>query len=420
MIDRRTFIGGLGGGLAAATMGWADAAKPKRMAIVTTEWRYHSHAWHMGERFLVGYPNRGKWHQPPLEVVSAYVDQKPDNDLSVSRSKEFGFPIYPTIAEALRCGGKELAVDAVLIIGEHGDYARNEIGQKLYPRYEFFKQTVDVFKKDGKSAPVFNDKHLSWKWEWAKEMAETSREMGFPFLAGSSLPVTWRMPSIDMPYDAEVGEVMCVAIGGVDSYDFHALETIQCMAERRRGGETGVAWVEALRGDGVWKRMEAGSFDKGGWSPRLFEACLCRSQTLAQPETFSHRYPTVEQTRKWVKEPVVYRFQYNDGVKATMLLMNGLVGDFTFAAQLEGEEEPLSTLFYLPPNPNVVYSAALMSKAEETFLTGKAAYPVERTLLTSGLVEAGMKSLAKGQQRIETPYMKVRYQAPRESQFWLS
>ena len=75
--------------------------------------------------------------------------------------------------------------------------------------------------------------------------------------------------------------------------------------------------------------------------------------------------------------------------------MNGLVDDFTFAGQLKGETEPLSTLFYLPPNPNVVYSAALMSKAEEMFLTGKAPYPVERTLLTSGLVAAGMQSLRR-------------------------
>ena len=174
MLDRRTFLGAMGGTLAASSFSWAQPTPRKRMAIVTTEWRYGSHAWHMGERFLVGYPNNGRWHQPPFDVVSVYVDQQPDNDLSRRRSKEFGFPIYPSIAEALRCGGKELAVDAVLVIGEHGDYPRNEIGQKLYPRYEFFKQVVEVFKKDGKTAPVFNDKHLSWKWEWAKEMAETS------------------------------------------------------------------------------------------------------------------------------------------------------------------------------------------------------------------------------------------------------
>jgi hypothetical protein len=228
------------------------------------------------------------------------------------------------------------------------------------------------------------------------------------------------MPDIDMPYGSEIDEVMCVAMGGVDSYDFHALEVIQCMAERRRGGETGVQWVQGLRGEAVWRALEAGSWQNGGWSPRLFQACLCRSQTLAQPDTFSHRYPTAEQMQAWVKDPVVYRFVYNDGLRATMLLMNGLVGDFTFAAQLAGRNEPLSTLFYLPPNPNVVYSAALMSKVEEMFLTGKVAYPVERTLLTSGLLEAGVQSLARQPNRIETPHLNVRYEAPRQSTFWQS
>ena len=179
--------------------------------------------------------------------MSTYVDQFPENDLSRARSQEFGFPLYPTIAEALRCGGDKLDVDAVLLVGEHGKYPVNELGQTLYPRYEFFKEIVEVFKQDGRTVPVFNDKHLSWKWEWSKEMVDTAHAMGFPLLAGSSLPVTWRMPSIDMPYGAEIEEVMCVAIGGVDSYDFHALETIQCMVERRRGGETGVDWLQAMR-----------------------------------------------------------------------------------------------------------------------------------------------------------------------------
>lgn len=417
-IDRRAFLGAVGGTLAATSLGWASSNQPKRLAIVTTEWRFHSHAWHMGERFLMGYPINGSWHQPPIEVVSVYVDQVPENDLSRSRSEEFGFPIYPTVAEALRCGGDQLAVDAVLIIGEHGNYPDNEFGQKKYPRYEFFKQVTDVFRKDGRSLPVFNDKHLSWNWDWAKEMVDISRELNFPFLAGSSLPVTWRMPSIDMPYDAEVEEMMCVAIGGVDSYDFHALEVMQCMAERRKGGETGVKWVEALRGDAVWKAKDSGGWASGGWNPELFESCLCRSQTLAQPETFSHRFPTPQQMREWVADPVAYRFEYRDGLKGTMLLMNGLVGDFTFAAKLKGQPEPLSTLFYLPPNPNVVYSAALMSNAEEMFLTGEAPYPIERTLLTTGLVAAGMQSLAQGQRRLDTPYLEVAYQAPRESLFW--
>jgi hypothetical protein len=415
MLTRRSFLGTVGVGLAASP--FALAAEPtvpkrRRLAVVTTEWRYHSHAWHMAERFLVGYPTNGRWHRPPLDVAAAYVDQKPENDLSRSRSAEFGFPIYSSISEVLRGGGDKLAVDAVLLIGEHGDYPKSEFGQTKYPRYEFFKQVTDVFRKDGRSVPVFNDKHLSWKWDWAKEMVEISRELGFALIAGSSLPVTWRMPAIDVPYGAEIEELLCVAIGSIDSYDFHALEVIQCMAERRRGGETGVVALQALRGESVWQAMEAGAWDR-----RLFEACLSRSHTLAQPKTYSHRYPTLAQMRDWVKEPIAYQFEYADGAKATMLLMNGLVGDFTFAARLKGDAEPLSTLFHLPPNPNVVYSAALMAKAEETFLTGKSLYPIERTLLTTGLVEAGVRSLARGQQRLETPHLAIRYQAPRESTF---
>ncbi len=415
-MNRRTFVGLAGAALATTPFALAQGKPRKRLAIITTEWRHFSHAWHMGTRFLVGYPINGRWHRPDIDVVSAYVDQFPKGDLSRRRAKEFGFKIHPTIAEALRCGGKKLAVDAVLIIGEHGDYPVNEFGQKKYPRYEFFKSVVDVFRTDQATTPVFNDKHLSWKWEWAKEMAETSRSMGFPFLAGSSLPVTWRMPSVDLPYGAETEEVMCVAMGGVDSYDFHALETIQCMAERRKGGETGVKWLEAVRGDAAWDAMKKGTFAAGGWSPDLFDACLSRSQTLRQTESFSHRLPTPGMIRAMVKDPVVYRYEYRDGLRATMLLLNGLVGDFTFAAKLKGRQEPLSTLFYLPPNPNVVYSAALMSKAEETFLTGKAPYPIERTQLTAGLVEAGCQSLTKGK-RLETPHLTVKYTAPRKSQF---
>ncbi|MFN0021666.1 MAG: twin-arginine translocation signal domain-containing protein [Pirellulaceae bacterium] len=423
MLDRRDFL--VAGAATAAGFAFAPLARGqepakegrKKLAVVTTLWNYRSHAWHMAERFLGGYPLKGKWHRPPFDVVSAYVDQRPEGDLSAKRAAESGFKVYGSVAEALRNGGDKLAVDAVLLIGEHGNYPLSEIGQKKYPRYELFQEIVKVFEKDGRTTPVFNDKHLSWNFDWAKKMVEQSKQLGFPFLAGSSLPVTWRMPAIDMPLGAEVEEIVVVAMGNVDIYDFHALETLQCMAERRKGGETGVVSMHALRGPAVWDAMKAGSWKAGGWDPKLFESCLSRSHTLAQAESYSHRYPTQKQIEEFVKEPVAYRFEYADGLKATMLLMNGLVDDFNFAARLKGEKEPLSTLFQLPPNPNVVYSAGLMSKAEEMFTTGKAPYPVERTLLTSGLVSAGMRSLFEGQKKIETPNLAIKYQPAKESQF---
>lgn len=411
MTSRRSFLAS-SAAFAAGSSGRAAEPNRKKLAVVTNVWTYRSHAWHMAERFLHGYPTRGRWHHPPFEVVAAYVDQKPKGDLSADRAKEFGFAIYPTVEEAICRGGVKLAVDAVLVIGEHGNYPKNEFGQIQYPRYQYFKKIADVYAKSGRTAPIFNDKHLSWKFDWAKEMVATSRAMKFGFCAGSSLPVTWRMPSIDMPFGAEVDEAMCVAFGGLDVYDFHALETIQCMVERRRGGETGVAAVQAFRGDAVWKALASGN-----WGAGLFEACLARSQTLAQAATLSHRYPTAAQMKQWVKDPVAYRIEYADGLKATMLLLNGLVQDFTFAARLKGKREPLSTLFHLPPNPNVAYSAELMARAERTFLTNESPTPIERTLLTSGLTAAGLQSLAEGGKRWATPHLAVKYQVGEAPQF---
>ncbi len=387
MLTRRTLLGAFGASLIPAPLTFAaeTAAPPKRLAVVTTTWHYRSHAWHMAERFMAGYPVNGRWHQPPFKVVSAYVDQQPKGDLAAGRAAEFGFRIYPTIAEALQLGGNELAVDAVLIIGEHGNYPKSEYQQTKYPRYEFFKQVTDVYRRSGRTAPVFNDKHLSWNWDWAKEMVDISRELKFGFAAGSSLPVTWRMPAIDMPYDAKVEELLCVAMGGVDSYDFHALEVIQCMASDARAARP-ASWRckrSAARRCGTPWRPAAGRRAVGIRS--CLQLVLRGRKTLQQGESFSHRYPTPEQIRKWVKDPIAYRIEYADGVKATMLLMNGLVGDFTFAARLAGQAEPLSTLFYLPPNPNVTYSASLMAQAEATFLTGRAPCPIERTLLTAVL-----------------------------------
>ena len=178
---------------------------PIRVAVVATVYRYLSHAQHIVDRFLIGYPLAGAWHKPNIKVVSLYVDQKPEGDQSSLRAKEFGFEVYPTIGETLRCGTARLSADAVLIIGEHGDYPVNDKGQVTYPRYEFFKQCVEVFDQSGRAVPVYNDKHLSYSFEKAKWMVDQGKRLKFPMLAGSSLPVTWRLPDVEMPTNTSPG-----------------------------------------------------------------------------------------------------------------------------------------------------------------------------------------------------------------------
>src|SRR4026209_2038871 len=200
----------------------------KRVAIVATVYRYLPHAQHIGDRFLVGYPRGGGWHTPDMRVVSLTVDKNPDGDQSAARAKEFDFQVYPPIAETLRCGGSKLAVDAVLVIGEQGDYKRNDKGQGLYPRYEFVKQCVEVFEKDGVAVPLYNDKHLSYSFEQAKWMVDASKRLKFPMLAGSSLPVTWRLPDIELPLNCEIESALMVGNGESDAMDYHHPEALQC------------------------------------------------------------------------------------------------------------------------------------------------------------------------------------------------
>ena len=401
-------------------------SRPKIAALVSV-YHKHAHAQHIVDRFLEGYGWNGRHHRPEMDVVSLYVDQakpKPAEpkesdrwDLAAERAGRFPFlEVYPTVADALTLGGDGLAVDGVLLIAEHGDYPNNDRDQTLWPRYEIFRQMVSVFRAAGRGVPVFNDKHLSWNWEWAREMYDISREMGFPFMAGSSLPVTWRVPDVEMPDGAQVEEALCVGCGWIDGGDFHGYETIQAMVERREGGEKGVKWIQAYRGDAFWK-----AYEEGVWSKELVEACLCRTISLGQARPgFNHVYPTIDEMRDLVKDPWAYQYEHLDGLRCTMIALNGLAGgSWSFAARLKGREEPLSTYMHLPMPPGLAnFFSPLANNIEQMFLTGKETYPVERTLLTTGLTAAGVESLHRDQQRVETPHLDIAYRPSAESTHW--
>ncbi len=391
----------------------APGAAPRRLAVVTTIYRYLSHAQHIADRFLVGYPYEGRWRRPNMRIASLHVDQKPEGDQSGDRAREFGFDVHDTVAGALRCGTDRLAVDAVLIIGEHGEYPKNDKGQILYPRHEFFKECVEVFEQDGVAVPVFNDKHLSYSFEKASEMVADSRRLGFPLLAGSSLPVTYRLPDVELPLDCRIDEALMVGVGGSDAMDYHALEGMQCMVERRRGGETGVMAVQMLEGDAVWRAGE-----EGRWSRELLEAALSRSDTpCGLPEEDGRTLDLLGngELPRLAKNPAAYFIEYRDGLRGTLLMLNGALRDYCFAARVEGYDAPVSTQFFLSPTPNVTYSACLVAKIVEMIENGRAPFPPERTLIVCGILESCLDSRVQGHRRLETPHIDVAYRPPEES-----
>jgi hypothetical protein len=440
-----------------------------RLAILGSTYRHGSNLQTIADRFLVGYPCEGDWHMPNVKVVSVYVDERirrataapnefqlaitgkarrpqppkpiPPNggrhalderwepmapsseeqgltsDLSPARAQQFGFRLCHNIPEAIRCGGDRIAVDAVLTVVEQCDdypYPRNNRGQILLPRYDFFQQCVYVFETEKHSVPYFNHKQLSFSFIEAQSMVKTAERLKFPLMAGSSMPVTWRLPDVDIPLGARVQEAVMVGVGAIDDMDFDALEAMQCMLERRKGGETGVKAVQLLEGDDVWTAGQAGR-----WSKDLLTSALSRSDTPLGLTLLDGRNQDLVgdgALPRLVKDPAAYCIEYTDGTKSTLLMLNGAIRDFNISARLAGQEL-VSTQFFMPPAPNETYSACLAAKIDQMYQTRATPYPIQRGLLTTGVLEACLNSRHHLNQRLETPQLIGGYQSPTESQY---
>jgi len=394
-VRRREFVG--------AALAWAAPSAGetrKKIAALSTAYHVRSHSDNFITRFLEGYWINEKFHEPPCEIASLYLAQIHPADIGYRLASAYGFPVVKSIEEALTLGTGKLAVDGVLLIAEHGDYPHNEKNQQLYPRFEFFEQVVSVFKKSGRSGPVFVDKHLSYDWTKARRMYDWSRELKFPLMAGSSVPVTFRRPPLDPPLGVELESALAVGGGWVaDGGIFHNLEAMQALAERRKGGESGVRAVQLLRGQAVWQAVE-----RGAWSKDLMFAALKRGLKVepGRPED--------------VKDPVLCLLEYRDGFKAGALMLGGLVNEYLVALRVKGRQEPDATLCYVPVENSNNFSA-LVHAIVHMFRTGELLYPVERTLLTTGALAYLMESGYRGQKRLETPDVKIAYKAPRQSYF---
>ena len=393
------FQGGLAARPAAAPLAGAAAVAAgaqgtPRVAAIITEYRPWSHADVIVGRFIQGYSLDVSPHWPPVSVRSMYIDQFPETDLSRPLSRRYGIPIARTIREAILGPGGEVAVDGVVLIGEHGDYPRNDREQILYPRRRFFDESVDALVEGKRIVPVFNDKHLAARWEDARAMYARAREHSIPFLAGSSLPLAWRRPWLEIPLGSGIDEALSVGYGDTEAYGYHALEALQCMIERRRGGESGVAAVQCIEGPGVWEAMRAGRFSRD-----LLVAALRTHEQPLPGEGMEERCP----------KPIAFFIEHTDGLRSTCLVLNGLSSRFLFAARLAGCVEPVACEFWLQ-EPTFGHFSYLSNAIIEMLRTGKPPYPVERTVIATGVLSAAMDSRFEKGRRIETPELKIPYQ----------
>lgn len=382
----------------------AAAGKRPKIAAIVTIYHHYSHADVLIGRLLAGYSANAVWTASNTDVVSLHADQvPPKTDMSRDLAARNGFRIYPSVREALTLGGKSLAVDGVVFIGEHGDYPTNDVGQILYPRYELFSQILDVYEESGRSVPTFFDKHFSYSWEKASALYKRAKKIGFPFMAGSSIPLTIRVPAIEPALETPITEAVALGYGAPDAYGFHTLEGLQCMVERRRGGETGIASVQFLAGDAVtaWRNSS-----HGAWSTPLFEPLFEQARHVR--ESASASLPEEHSSQS-----VLFVLNYRDGLKAAVLLLTQDVG-FSTAFRTAGNAKPVWTSYATPVDRPLPNWDGMAYCVDRFLSTGVAPNPVERTLLTTGALSFCFESKRTGKQ-VETPALDIHYHAPTHS-----
>ncbi len=384
----------------------------KKIAAIVTTFFPGSHADLLVSRFVKGFPTGTGMVEPGVDVVSMYIDQAHPQDIGVELARDHGIELFPSIRSALALRQPprghwptapgweigELAVDGVLIIAEHGDYAPNERGRQMYPRRHFFEQVCGMIALSGRAVPVFNDKHLAYSWDDARWMYDRAAELDIPFMAGSSLPVTGRTPELEHEAGTQIDEALSLGHfhaypNGLDSYGFHGLEALQCMVERRRRGETGIAAVRCIEGLAVWEAAE-----RGLWPRDLAAEAESR---IAEVEPGRMEDNCVR--------PALFELEYADGLRAFTLMLDRHVKGFAYAARVSGEA--VSTGFHTLGSHGGEPFTAQGLAIQEMFLAGRPQYPVERTLLTTGAHAALMDSRHLGGTRIETPWLAIPYTA---------
>jgi len=382
-----------------------SAARRKKIAAIVTVYHHYSHADVLLGRLMSGYSANAQWTPSQTHLVSLYAHQSPDNaDMSRDLAARNGFQRFASVREALTLGGAGLAVDGVVFIGEHGDYPLNDVGQKLYPRYELFTQILDVFETTGKSVPTFFDKHFSYSWDHAQSLYNRAKKIGFPFMAGSSIPLTIRQPVLDPPLESPITEAVALGFGDPDAYGFHTLEAMQCLVERRRGGETGIASVEWIEGAGIESWREG----PGAWSKTLFEPLLKQGELL-------NGKPLLTLSEEHSQRPVLFVLNYRDGVRAAALILTQNVG-FGAAYRTRGQDKPQFTSFSPTVDRPLPNWDAMARCVDQFLMTGKPPNPVERTLLTTGALAFCFESKRTGK-RVETPQLAISYRGPARAWF---
>ncbi|QNE35620.1 hypothetical protein [Leifsonia shinshuensis] len=406
--------------------------RPRFAAIVNEYWP-GSHADLLIGRMHEGYELLWTPAEPLSSLDALHVLDPGPTDVGGERALEWGVRQAAGVAEALSAGGTGVDVDGVVLIAERNPRSGRpeEIDGRGRPqdsRHELFLRVAQACEQSGRTVPVFLDKHVGNSWSEIKEVYDTARRLSIPLMAGSSLPVTVRCPPVEIPFGSRVKEVVVVATGSGEPPIFHPLELVQSMIERRAGFETGVASVRFVSGEQFWDAYTNG----GVWSRDLADAAIDAVPHFAEgAREYYRRFPTevvgggAAVPPRGREEAVVV--DYNDGTRVSVLLLTGFMLRRSVAVRLADAPEPVVTWTPTgaklsdvpmvgaevarpgqkkPPTWNFDHLAAFVDRF---LFTGRSPFPIERTVLTSGILDAAISSRRLGGAAVETPHLDIAY-----------
>jgi len=398
-----------------------SSPKRPRIACLISYWGLPtSHADWIVNKLIDGYWWHGAHTPSKVEVVSVYINQFDSSLLGQKVCKAKNIPIFKTVGEAVTLGGNDLAVDGVVIVCEHGNYPTDLKGHWLLPRWWIYQQVIRVFEHSMRSVPIFNDKHFSYNWDDAKWMFDKSRELNFPLTGGSSIPIYFRKPEVELAIDTPIKNSIVVGDAADEGAIFHCVDVLQAFVDRRKGGETGVKSVQSIRGLETWKWVE-----QNPWANNLLEAV--RRNFDFKPGYFQDPNPLADTTApsRPPRPPQsnLCLVEYNDGTKGAVISGRGV--GWTWAGEIEGQQAP--TIFSMLgfPGPISQYHAGNAHEhwLIQMMLTRKEPFNAERLLLSTGIVNHYMDSnwvdgrFSPVGRRIETPYMDIKYHSTHGAMF---
>jgi hypothetical protein len=258
----------------------------------------------------------------------------------------------------------------------------------MYPRKRYFDEITRVMREENRVLPMYQDKYFAYQWPDAKSMYDRMRAMKIPVLCGSTVPLSWQRPPLDLPRGVRYSELLTTSYSDLEEHAYHGIELLQSMAERRAGGETGVAAVRWLKGEDVWREAA-----QGEWSRPLLDAAL------------AHRINVVPEG---AQAPEAFLIRYRDGLRGSLLHVNSMTRDYLFAARVQGQTAPVATCFYIELGLHNHWSF-MVRDFEDLVLTHKEPIPIERTLVANGIMLAGLESRLRGGTWVDTPELAISY-----------